>query len=310
MLVGQHEQTIAVLAPGHSWWWQTLRPFERSADMESKKKLEAQVVELVHSLPPMPQHVDSLLRCAAEGRYTQETLVDLAGQDPGLCAELLHLANTCGKTRSRRIETVAEAVGSVGYETVVQLVGVWYVKGIIQDQFSSLQHLDEYFQHSQDISLGCGILCEVSGLEQYNRDVLSVAGLIHDIGRLVMLLASDRTGAHLIGTPWDKMASMVHDERELLGMDHCIVGEQICRKWSFAPYMQEGVLRHHSPLIEDDLSYLGGIIFMTHFVTCSDFTGEMLSRVLPVELCDGLGLGPDDIQKAREQYLAYRGSTS
>jgi HD-like signal output (HDOD) protein len=278
--------------------------------MKSDRKLETQVVELVHRLPPMPQHVDSLLRSAVQNSRTEEKLIELAGQDPGLCAELLHMANTCGSTPGRQIDTIAEAVESVGSATVVQLVGVWYVNGIIQDQFSSLQHLAEYFQHSQDISLGCSILSDVSGLEQYGREALAVAGLIHDIGRLVMLLAADRTTAHLIGTPWDKMTSMVRDERELLGMDHCLVGQQICRKWSFAPYVQEGVLRHHSPLIEDDLSYLGGIIFLTHFVTCSDFTGEMLSRVLPIDLCDRLGLARDDIQKAREQYLSRRATTN
>ena len=123
---------------------------------------------------------------------------------------------------------------------------------------------------------------------------------------LVVLLASDRTTVHLMGTQWDKMQSIVHDERDLLGMDHCIIGEQICKKWGFSTYMHEGVLRHHSPLINDDFSYMGGMIFMAHFVTYSDFTGEMLCRMLPTELCDRLGFGSTDIEKAREEYLSRR----
>ena len=73
------------------------------------------------------------------------------------------------------------------------------------------------------------------------------------------------------------MLSIVHEEREILGMDRCIVGEQICKKWSFSSFMQEGILRHHTPLLDDDFSYLGAIIFLAHFVTNSDFTGEMIS---------------------------------
>jgi hypothetical protein len=134
--------------------------------------------------------------------------------------------------------------------------------------------------------------------------------IVDIVDRLVMLLASDRTAARLMGTPWDKMKSIVYSERDVLGMDHCVVGEQICQKWSFSPFLQEGVLRHHSPLIGDDFSYLGGMIFVTHFVTCSDFTGEMLRRILPIELCDRLDLGADAIERAREGYLSRRDETS
>jgi hypothetical protein len=70
--------------------------------------------------------------------------------------------------------------------------------------------------------------------------------------------------------------------------------------------MQEGVLRHHSPLIDGDFSYLGGMIFIIHFVTNSDFTGEMLCNMLPIELIDKLGLDSNDITKAREVYLSQR----
>ena len=274
--------------------------------MESNKKLESQVVELVQRLPPMPKNIDSLLRSTEEDCQREEKLIELAGQDPGLCVDLLHLANTCYSTSDTHIETVAEAVRSVGYLPLIQLVGMSYARGIILKEFSLLEYLDEYFLHSQEISLGCLVLSEVSGVKQHGCEVLSVAGLIHDIGRLVVLLASDRTTVRLMGTPWDKMQSIVHDERDLLGMDHCVIGEQICKKWGFSTYMHEGVLRHHSPLINDDFSYLGGMIFMAHFVTYSDFTGEMLCRMLPIELCDRLGLGMTDIEKAREEYLSRR----
>lgn len=275
-------------------------------DMKSSKNLETQVAELVDRLPPMPKNIDSLLRSAGEDFRHEEELLDLVGQDPGLCADLLHLANSCYSTSGKHIETAAEAVRIVGYQPLIQLVGVWYAKGIILKEFSLLEHLDDYFQHSQEISLGCRTLSELSGVKQYGRDVLTVAGLIHDIGRLVILLASNKTTARLMGTPWNKMKSIVHDEREVLGMDHCIIGEQICEKWNFSFYMQEGVLRHHSPLIDDDFSYLGGMIFITHFVTNSDFTGEMLRNMLPNELIDKLGLDSNDITKAREEYLSQR----
>jgi HD-like signal output (HDOD) protein len=274
--------------------------------MESKKKLENQVVELIDRLPPMPKNIDFLLRSAGEENRYEKDLIEMVSQDPGLCTDVLHMANSCSSVSDKHIETIEEAVHTVGYLPLIQLIGVWYARGIIIKEFSLLEHLDDYFLHSQEISLGCRILSEVSDVEQHGCDVLSVAGLIHDIGRLVIMLAGNKTAVRLMGTPWDKMKSVVHDEREVLGMDHCIIGEQICKKWNFSYYMHEGVLRHHSPLINGDFSYLGGMIFITHFVTNSDFTGEMLCKMLPIELIDKLGLDSNDIKKAREDYLSKR----
>jgi len=62
--------------------------------MKSKKKFESQIVDLVDRLPPMPKNIDSLLRSAGEDRQHEEELIELAEQDPGLCADLLHQANT------------------------------------------------------------------------------------------------------------------------------------------------------------------------------------------------------------------------
>ncbi len=278
--------------------------------MESVKKLEIQVAELVDRLPPMPENIDYLLRSVDEDFQHEKELIELVEHDPGLCVDLLYLANTLYRSSKGQIETVEEAIEKIGAVPLIQLIGIWYSQNIIRNEFSSLKHLDDYFIHSQNISLGCRVISEITGVQQHNSEVLTTSGLIHDIGRLIIFLASNQTTANLLGTPWDKMISIVHEEREILGMDHCIIGEQICKKWSFSSFMQEGILRHHSPLIEDDLSYLGAIIFLAHFVTNSDFTGEMISNFLPVELCEKLNFGISDFNEARKEYNLRMNKTS
>jgi len=270
--------------------------------MESGKRLEILVAELIDRLPPMPVNIDYLLHEVGDDFLHKNELIEIVKHDPGLCVDLLHIANDLYGIANERIETVEKAVEEAGVFPLIQVVGILYSQNIIKREFSSIQHIDEYFKHSLDISLGCRVLSEVNGLKEYSREVLATAGLIHDIGRLIIILASNQTTAHLLGTPWNKMKTIVHEEREILGMDHCIVGEQICKKWSFSLYMQEGILRHHTPLIEDDFSYLGAMIFLAHFVTNSDFTGEMLSRVLPIELCERLDFDINDFETARNEY--------
>jgi HD-like signal output (HDOD) protein len=274
--------------------------------MESPPDLEKKVADLIHRLPPMPQNIDRLLRVANNSHQDEQSLVNLIKQDSGLCLDLLHLANTfCGRPEGHD-ETLEEAVSSVGIRPLVQLIGLWYTKELITEKFAPLEHLDDYFRHSQEISFGCRVLCDVTEMPEHDRRVFSVAGLIHDMGRLVIMLAANRTAAPLMGTPWSMMESVVDQEKRVLGMDHCVVGMEICNRWNFSPLLQQGVLRHHSPLIEGDFNLLGAIIFVAHFVTCSDFTGQMLSAMLPAELLDRLNLTAPDFEKARVEYLSRR----
>jgi HD-like signal output (HDOD) protein len=276
-------------------------------DMETNEKIENKVAELIDRLPPMPQNIESLLRSAQSDGWNEEELIELTLKDPGLCADILHIANSFYDTPGYPIETITDAVRIVGPVILVQTIGVWYAGKIILKEFSLFEHLDNYFSHCQEISMGCQILSEVSGVKPHSREVLVAAGLIHDIGRLVILLAGNQIAENLMGTPWNQMKSIIHDERQRLGMDHCIIGQQICKRWNFSSYMQDGILRHHSPLIKDDFNYLGGMIFTAHFVTASDFTGEMLSLMFPVELFDRLGLSSHDFKQAQENYSQLRG---
>ncbi len=272
--------------------------------MGPQESFESKVAELIHRLPPIPGNIERLLLAANNPKEEDETLIKLVGQDPGLCADLLYLANTFSSRPKGHDETLAEAVNSVGIKPLIQLIGIWYAKGIIQEEFAALKHLDDYFQHSREISLACRVLSEVTSLPEHDCEVSSVAGLIHDMGRLAVMLAGNKLTSPLMGTQWNMMKSIVHDERELLGMDHCQIGMQICKKWNFSPLLQDGVLKHHSPLVGGDFNLLGAIIFTSHFVACSDFTGDMLSSILPVELLDRLNLTLTDFEKAKVEYLS------
>ena len=228
--------------------------------METQGNLENKAAELIHRLPPMPGNIERLLQAAKNPQENREILLEIIRRDPGLCADLLHLANTFSGRPEGHDQTIEEAVDDVGIQPLVQLIGIWYAKDIIRKEFPQLEHLDNYFQHSQEISLGCRVISEVTDNKEHDCEVCSVAGLIHDMGRLAIMLAANKTTVPLMGTQWRMMDSIVNEERELLGMDHCRIGMQMCRKWNFSPFMQEGVLRHHSPLIEDDFSYLGAVI--------------------------------------------------
>jgi HD-like signal output (HDOD) protein len=277
---------------------------------DKKKKLAKRVTGLIEVLPPMPENISRLMEADVNSREGHRQVLALIANDPGLCTDLLHLACDFCFGTGRTIDTIDDAVKYIGTGPLVHLIAVSYANKTIRKEFAAMKYLDEYFEHSRDISLCCRILAELSDMPPHKRDMYAVAGLIHDIGRLVILMACDKKTVRLMGTSWDKMKSIADGESEILGLNHCEVGMQLCHKWHFSKLMQEGVLRHHTPLIKKDFSYLGGLIFVSHFVSFSDFTGQIISTMLGKKLLDSLKLTEREFIEAQQIYELRIGEQS
>jgi len=277
--------------------------------MSEKQELSRKITQLVHRLPLFPSDVDKLLTTAVKPSKDTAEILRLIQTDPRLSTELLHLANM-HFGMAEGIETTEDAVRRIGVQPLVQLIGVSYARNAIREEFASLKYLSDYFDHSEDISTGCRILGEISDMPQDHREMYAIAGLVHDVGRLAIMVASNQTNSHVLGTLWDKMASIVREEKASLGMNHCEVGAQICRKWNFSSIIQEAVSRHHTPLINSDFSSPGALLFISHFLSASDLTGEILSAVLPPEVLANLNLTISDFDKAQSIYKSRTGSST
>jgi HD-like signal output (HDOD) protein len=271
------------------------------AGKERKGELARKITKLVDKLPLFPHNIDGLLATAVKPSEDNKEILRLIESDPELSAELLQVARTYYGTAAD-IETIEDAVNHVGLQALVQLIGISYARNAIQEEFTALKYLNEYIDHSEDISIGCRIMAEISGRPQDELEIYTLAGLIHDVGRLAIMVASNRTSAHVLGTLWDKMASVIHDEKTELGTNHCDIGMRICRKWNFSPIIQEGVLRHHTPLFDSDFSFAGAVIFISHFLSASDPSGDILSTLMASDVLGRLNLKSTDFDKARDIY--------
>ncbi len=266
-----------------------------------KRKLSRKITELVDSLTLFPTDIDRLLAAAVRPSEDSTEILRLIEKDPKLSNDLLQLARSYYGT-AEELKTIEDAVRYIGVQPLVQLMGISYARDAIQQEFAALKYLNEYLDHSEDIYITCGILGEICGLPRAQREMYALAGLVHDVGRLAIMVTTNRTSAHVLGTLWDKMVSVVYDEKVSLGTNHCEVGAQICQKWNFSSVIQEAVLRHHTPLVDNDFNFAGALIFISHFVSASDPSGEILSTLLATKVLAKLNLSGVDFEKAKDVY--------
>ncbi|MHC4207740.1 MAG: HDOD domain-containing protein [Planctomycetota bacterium] len=268
---------------------------------DKRDKVSRKITQLVDDLPLFPTDINHLLTSAVKPSEDGAELLRLIESDSILRGDLLPLVRSYfGATEN--FETVEDAVRNVGVQPLVQLIGISYARETIRQEFAALKYLNDYVNHSEDIYIATDILGRFCSLPAEQRQMHALAGLVHDVGRLAIMVAANKTNGRVLGTLWDRMVSVIHEERAELGMDHCDVGARICRRWKFSPVIQDAVLRHHSPIMNGDFSFAGALIFISHFVSASDPSGEILATLLATKVLNKLDLTPIDFEKARDQY--------
>ena len=264
----------------------------------------AKILECVEKLPPMPDSIITIRRLCANPDTSYTDLIPIMEKDPALCADILHLVNSAWYGLNHRVERVSEALRVLGLAALADFASVSFSNSIIRKHFIAIPNLGEYFEHSRQVSQATRILAINAGRSKADQEFLTVAGLLHDIGRLVILLAGDTQVRSLLGTDWKYVEDLHIKENELLGLNHCFVGKEISLKWNFSDKIQKAILDHHTPVIHDELSPDAALILLGHFVSMTDFPVEMLAGILTPELLEALKLSPEKLAKSRNDFLS------
>lgn len=171
---------------------------------------------------------------------------DAIATDPGLTARLLRLVNSPIYGFPSAIDSIPMAITILGTRQLRDLVLATAVFDTFGEVSHTRQELELFWQHS--------IVCAMAAKEIAHRlklghgERLFVAGLLHDIGKLVILSAL-RHEYHQLITQLQETPASSHGsvEREILGFDHGDIGNELLRQWNLPEAIIEPVRFHHYP---------------------------------------------------------------
>lgn len=194
-------------------------------------------------LASLPSTFYTLQEMVADPACDFDDIAEVISIDPSLTLRLLKIVNSAFYGFRGEIETVSHALGVVGTEQLMQLI----LATTVVKQFKGIDMIDmEYFwKHSIACGLAARAIHEARG--EHDGERVFVAGLLHDIGRLVMCLKIPvqlrivLDFAKKSGDRWHKA------EAKYFGFDHGGVGGALLRAWHLPKRLQEAVAHHHFP---------------------------------------------------------------
>ncbi len=239
-------------------------------------QLRTQIATLdsISTAPAILQPLLSMMRMPVED-ISMEKVVQLVSRDGGIAAQCLRVANS-PLFGCRMVETVRGAVMMLGIDRVRSILfGLCMNSTIPPDKWVVNQNA--FWRHS----LGCALVTQTmaSKIGYAEPEKAYLAGLLHDIGILVMSVLENSKFRECVQSSVMERCPLHVSEQQTLGFTHEDAGNALCEHWGFSRELSEAVGSHHRP---DLMAAANPLVCLVHL-------SDLLCRVR------GLGYGYNEI---------------
>lgn len=228
--------------------------------MKTTRELRKEL-QFLEELPSPNFVIQRVVSLVSSPETTVSQLHDAISMDPSLSAKVLKLANSAYYAVPKKIAKLSEAIMILGFKTVRNLALSVFAK---ESYFSEpIPGVDEkkLWEHLVLTAMAGEVVAEI--LSFPNREEVFMAGLFHDLGKIIMGLVSPRYLSGIV--EYARLSKkQFHDvEKEFDAPNHCELGELIFEMWNMPEIVVQVAAHHHDPFNAPDEA-LKDVVSMVH----------------------------------------------
>jgi len=251
-------------------------------------------------LPSLPKVVQEVMQILSNDKVDINQLASLIKQDAVIAAKVLKMANSSFYGVTRAVKNIDDAVAILGLAKLRSLVIASGVTGAV----ANVPGLDlkRFWIHSL---LAASISRDIAKQMELDAEVAYIAGLLHNIGDLLLHLVSPAMSAEvdaLCADTCSEQRCLV--ERDVIGLDHCQIGEELALRWSF-PTEISRVLHYYATPLDKNACAIAPVVYIAVQITQGLVRGDdadTISLSLNAEVAQHLKLSADAWQTSIEHY--------
>lgn len=205
--------------------------------MTSPRTEIIQLIENSSALPDLPNLITELTEMEAQSDTSTADMARVISSDSELSARVLRLVNSPFYGFSRTITSIANALVLLGINIIKSLILSSSIFELMQKTAPGL------WRHSLATAVTANIIA--SHLELDDVEEITTAALLHDVGKVVVIVYLMDDYENILARKVQKDISSSYVERALLLTDHAEIGGWLAKKWLLPIKLQEAIACHH-----------------------------------------------------------------
>ena len=252
-------------------------------------------ISRVTQLPPAPTLLTELLGLFRDPDRDIDRVVELLSFDPSLTAEILKRCNGAFFGRAPASD-MFEAVSRIGfYEVYCMVVGMFGAKTKAMPGVREAIDASKLWRHTVVTAVAASTLAKIT---DHSEGAAFTAGLLHDIGKLVLASVEGRRYGDLLELAQSTGQSSHDAEQGVFGTNHAEIGGLLLEQWKLPPEVHRAVRFHHDPTAAGADSHMAVIIHL------ADWMAHGFEAKKPLPLTESarqafvsIGLGYSDLPR-------------
>ncbi len=257
-----------------------------------------ELTKSIDMLPPLPAVMRRLLDVARDEDSDAEDMGAVISTDQAFTSRLLKLVNSSFYGFSHQISTISKAVVVLGFEAVKNLaLGVGVFEELNKTINNGVLDIKKFWQHSIVTAVIAKLLAEKSGY--HPAEEAFVAGLVHDSGKLFLAMKAPKVFEAVMEQAKNEPGrDLCEVERDLLAIDHAILGTNIFKHWRFPENLLRAVRCHHNLELgaSPEIGKIESITCLANSMAkiCNiGSSGNDVFPIIPKRMMDILGVSED-----------------
>ncbi len=255
------------------------------------------VVDRINNLPTLPQVVELVISMIEDPNTTASQLAAVISKDQALMAKVLKVVNSAYYGMPRKISTLNQATVILGFSTIKNLVLSASIFGAFDDRYSNQRfNRVKFWEHSIGTAVGARVLSKRIGLG--NPEELFVAGLVHDIGKVVIDEYLHEDFLKILDIVETRNVRILDAEQEVLNFGHPILGEWVASKWNLPQDLVAAIAYHHTPTLANGFKKMVSVVHLADAISRIEgigYGGDSLTPVIDPKSWETLKISPEEL---------------
>lgn len=202
-------------------------------------------IDTVGDLSAMPSLALDVMGMLNDPSSTVKDIVAKIRLDPAMVSYILKNCNSPLYGIRSEVTSVVRAVNLLGFSTLKSILMSYFMRNLYQLSGKS-EIKEKLWKHSVAVAVFSKNLAVQTNIKRDAEDIY-VAGLLHDIGKIVLYLENPEQYEEIIQSVGEGEYDFITEEKRVLKFNHADVGYFLLTKWKFSRLLIDVVHHHHDP---------------------------------------------------------------